>query len=404
MRNIILFDNEGRDRLLPFTFLRPVADLRIGILTIREKWEHWLNGTASYITQEYLNDRFPISILQENFVINAGVLPSTQLVKLILDLDFNEALLKDGELIATKLTDRQFAKVINNDEIEMLSGMELGDTEFTFINRLPDIYLHNAAAIQSDFELITKGRTSEPISATNTILGDHPIFLEPGAKVEASILNASDGPIYIGKDAEIMEGCMVRGSFALGEHGVLKMGAKIYSGTSIGPWSKVGGEVSNSVIFAYANKGHDGFLGNSVLGEWVNIGADTNNSNLKNNYDEVKLWDYSTGRFEKTGQQFCGLFMGDHSKCGINTMFNTGTVVGISCNIFGEGFPRNFIPSFSWGGHHGYTTYKTDKAFETADRMMQRRNQEMGPDDRVIFLRVFEDTAKYRTWEQATSN
>ena len=400
MKNIILFDSDGRNRLLPFTFIRPVGELRVGILTIREKWEKWMGGKVSYITQDYLSDKYPIHIESENYLINAGALPSVQLVKLIEQLEMNEALLSNEELIATKLNETQFGKLINNEEFDELTGYDLAGTDFRLIDKLPDLYAFNEAEIQSDFELITKNRTSEPISSTNTVLGTHPVFLEKGAKVEASTLNASNGPIYIGADAEVMEGCMVRGSFALCEHGVLKMGAKIYGGTTVGPWSKVGGEVNNSLILGYSNKGHDGFLGNSVLGEWVNIGADSNNSNLKNNYEDVRLWDYTTERFQKTGHQFCGLFMGDHSKCGINTMFNTGTVIGVSCNIYGSGFPRNFVPSFSWGGQSGYVTYRTDKAFDTADRMMKRRSKELTADERVIMLRVFEDTAKYRTWDK----
>ena len=232
------------------------------------------------------------------------------------------------------------------------------------------------------------------------MLGAEQVFLEEGAVVEGATLNARTGPIYIGKDAEVMEGALIRGPFALCEHGTVKMGAKIYGGTTIGPWSKAGGEIGNSVLLAYSNKGHDGYLGHAYLGEWCNLGADTNNSNLKNNYAEVKLWDYATERFELTGTQFCGLIMGDHSKCGINTMFNTGTVVGVSANIFGSGFPRNFIPSFSWGGAGGFTTYSTEKAFETAELVMTRRQQQLSAEDRIILLRIFEDTAKYRRWEK----
>src|SRR5690606_24924204 len=250
--------------------------------------------------------------------------------------------------------------------------------------------------LEDDFELLTDGRRSQPIPATNNIINGQNIFIEEGAKLEFVTLNASFGPIYIGKDAEIMEGSIIRGPFALCEHATVKLGAKIYGPTTVGPHSKVGGEVNNSVIFGYSNKGHDGFMGNSVLGEWCNLGADTNNSNLKNNYAEVRLWDYNTESFARTGLQFCGLMMGDHSKCGINTMFNTGTVVGVSANIFGSGFPRNFIPSYSWGGAAGMTTFKTDKAFEVAREVMKRRNLEFTEQDEKIMEHVFEITAKYR--------
>ncbi|RMG85869.1 MAG: glucose-1-phosphate thymidylyltransferase, partial [Bacteroidetes bacterium] len=312
-----------------------------------------------------------------------------------------EALLHEGELIIARLDNRQFEVLMHEDEIEELASFETNNLDLFRIKNLWDITRFNARAIQLDFDLLTANRTSAPISATNRILGEENIFMEPGARVEFATINATAGPVYIGKDAEIMEGALIRGPFAMGEHAVVKMGAKIYGATTLGPWCKVGGEVSNSVLFGYSNKGHDGFLGDSVIGEWCNIGADTNNSNLKNNYTEVKLWNYPAGRFIKTGQQFCGLFMGDHSKCGINTMFNTGTVVGVSANIFGDGFPRNFIPSFAWGGAAGFTTFKTDKAFETAEAMMRRRNKTLDTLDRVILLKVFEESAHWRAWEKA---
>jgi UDP-N-acetylglucosamine diphosphorylase/glucosamine-1-phosphate N-acetyltransferase len=251
-----------------------------------------------------------------------------------------------------------------------------------------------------DFALITRGRTSAPISSSNTVIGGKHIFLEEGAVCEGAILNDSHGPIYIGREAEIMEGAMVRGALALCDHSALKMGAKIYGATTIGPHSKVGGEVNNSVFQGYSNKGHDGFLGNSVLGEWCNIGADSNNSNLKNNYAEVKLWDYAVSRFAPTGLQFCGLIMGDHSKCGINTMFNTGTVVGVSANIFGSGFPRNYVPSFAWGGNAGFSTYQISKALETATLVMERRGIKLDKNEENILRSVFELSADYRFWDK----
>lgn len=402
MANIILFDNEVRENLLPLTYTRPVCELRVGILTIKEKWEKWLgpDHQYAYITQDYLAEKYPIDFGQENYVINGSVLPSEQLVTLIKYMDYNQAYLKDDELIVAKLNERQFERLIADEEIEDLKGFDIENTEYLKIDYPWDIFKSNDAALRMDFELLTKGRQSQPISGTNTILGQEQVFLEPDARVECSILNATAGPIYIGSGAEIMEGSIIRGPLAMCEHSVLKMGAKIYGATTIGPWSKVGGEVNNSVIQAYSNKAHDGFLGNSVIGEWCNLGADTNISNLKNNYANVKVWNYPAERFLDSGQQFCGLIMGDHSKCGINTMLNTGTVVGVACNVFGAGYPRNFIPSFSWGAAGSIMTHRTDKAFETAELMMKRRKVDFDVPERIILLRIFEDTARFRPWDK----
>jgi len=397
--NIILFDNDARERLLPLTYTRPVCELRVGILTIREKWERHLDGEASYITQDYLSDKYDIKIAELNYIINGSVLPSDELATIVKGLRVNQAVLYNEELIAAKLDKTQFEYLMDKDEAEEMEGFDLQEIPFLKINDLHDIFSLNDAAMKDDFKLITKGRKSQPISETNQVIAPENIFIEEGASVECSTLNASRGPIYIGKNAQIMEGCLIRGGLAMCENSTLKMGAKIYGATTLGPWCKVGGEVNNSVMIAYSNKGHEGFLGNSVLGEWCNIGADTNNSNLKNNYAEVKLWNYATERFELTGKQFCGLVFGDHTKCGINTMFNTGTVVGVSANIFGGGFPRNFIPSYAWGGASGMTTYRTAKAFETIERVMERRGKELTPEERLILLRVFEDSAKFRRWE-----
>ena len=387
--NYILFDGSARNQLLPFTFTRPVADLRIGILTIREKWEKWLQTTTSTVTEDYLADKWPMVEIEENIMINASFLPTGELVAQILDLQENQAIFHEEDIVAF------FAKEDQEVDLNSFEAIELEGEAFT-VSQTWHLFEKNGEAISADFELLTRDRQTEPLSATNQTLAPENIFLEEGAKVEFSILNASEGPIYIGKDAEIMEGSIVRGPFALCEGSGLKMGSKIYGATTVGPFSKVGGEVKNSVIFSYSNKGHEGFLGNSVLGEWVNLGADTNTSNLKNNYAEVRLWDYDSEGFAKTGLQFCGLMMGDHSKCGINTMFNTGTVVGVSSNIFGAGFPRNFIPDFSWGGSGGITTYKTEKAFEVAEIVMQRRNIEFTEEDKAILEHVFEQTKKWR--------
>ena len=388
--NYILFDGSARNQLLPFTYTRPVADIRVGILTIREKWEKMLGFTTSTVTEDYLIDKFPMIEMEQNIFINASVLPTKHLVSLIQNLSENKALFIDDEPLAF------FAKEDQEIDFETFDVLPYTNDDILRIENTWDIFKLNGEAIKRDFKLLTTDRESQLIPEMTLAFNKDQIFIEEGAVLPLCSLNANDGPIYIGKDSEIMEGSMIRGPFALCENATIKMGAKIYGATTIGPHSKIGGEVNNCVIFAYSNKGHDGFLGNSVLGEWCNIGADTNNSNLKNNYAEVRLWDYETEGFAKTGLQFCGLMMGDHSKCGINTMFNTGTVVGVSTNIFGSGFPRNFIPSFSWGGSAGMITYKTDKAFEVAKVVMSRRDIAFTEVDVQILEHVFEETSKWR--------
>ena len=387
--NYILFD-DSREKLLPLTFTRPVCELRIGILTIREKWERYLNASVSTLTEDYLSAKFPLIESDENILVNGGVCPDEGLVTAIQSLNSGERLVKDGKLLASRIT----GSIDAYDKSET-AGVEFSGTVL-IVEHPWDIFSKNGDAIESDFMSITKGRTSAKLSESNTIIGDGKIFLEEGAKAEACIFNTSNGPIYLGKDTEVMEGSVIRGPFALCEGSQVKMGAKIYGPTTVGPHSRVGGEVNNSVIIGYSNKGHDGFLGNSVLGEWCNLGADTNNSNLKNNYDEVRVWSYETQRFAKTGLQFCGLIMGDHSKSGINTMFNTGTVVGVSSNVFGAGFPRTFIPSFQWGGAAGFIEYNQEKAFATANRVMQRRGKELDEIEKAILSSVFDLTKSYR--------
>ncbi|MGB3343866.1 MAG: GlmU family protein [Aequorivita sp.] len=388
--NYILFDGNVRNQLLPFTFTRPVADIRVGILTIREKWEHFLGFSTTTVTEDYLSDKYPFLELEKNILINASFLPSENLANIVKGLKENQAVFFGEEPIAF------FASEEQEVDFESFDIIPYTYRDVLRIEHTWDIFSKNGEAIKRDFEMLTKDRESQPIPEGIWTKNPENIFIEEGAKLEFCTLNASEGPIYIGKNAEIMEGSLVRGPFALCEDATLKMGAKIYCNTTIGPHCRVGGEVNNSVIFGYSNKGHDGFLGNSVIGEWCNLGADTNNSNLKNNYAEVRLWDYETENFARTGLQFCGLMMGDHSKCGINTMFNTGTVVGVSANIFGSGFPRNFVPSFSWGGSGGFTTYKTDKAFEVAKVVMGRRNIEFSEMDAKILEHLFEETAKWR--------
>jgi UDP-N-acetylglucosamine diphosphorylase/glucosamine-1-phosphate N-acetyltransferase len=392
--NIIFFEDK-RAQFLPLVYTRPLAKLRIGILTIEEKWqkrfeEHKVSTTLSYLTEDYLTDKYPLVEAPQNIFINARFFPNERLVNFIINnLVADEALFFEGSLVVSKCTMEQFKteSYYIKDQKDSFVSIEL--------KNVTDIFSKNGLAIEQDFEILTKGKQSAPISSTNTIIGDR-VFLEEGAIVEASVLNSVSGPIYIGKNAEVMEGSLVRGPLAMCESSALKMGAKIYGPTTIGMHSKVGGEVNNCVIQDYSNKGHDGFLGNSVIGEWCNLGADTNTSNLKNNYGEVKLWSYEVNRLADTGLQFCGLIMGDHSKCGINTMFNTGTVVGVSSNIFDGGFPPKFVPSYSWGGASGFVESKLEKMLEVATIVMARRKLNLEEKDKAILTAIFEITAQFR--------
>ena len=380
--NYILFD-ENREFLFPLTYTRPISEIRIGIMTIKEKWAYHLGSNLSIKTADYLQKKDPLLKEEDNIYIKSGVCPNKALVVAIQSLNNGEGLFAGDTLLAYRNIPHQKVNFID---------------EFTQIEKLWHIFQYNATELQADFNLITTGRNSKTLSDTNLTMGSENIFVAESAKIEGAILNATTGPIYIGENAEIMEGSIVRGPFAMCEYSVLNLGAKIYGPTTVGPYCKVGGEVNNSVLMGYSNKGHDGFLGNSVIGEWCNIGADSNNSNLKNNYAEIRLWSEHFSRFEKTGLQFCGLFMGDHSKCGINTMFNTGTVVGVSANIFGSGFPRNFIPSFAWGGSAGYSTYQLPKVFETAEKVMSRRGVVFDDIEKDILEKVFELTFKQRNY------
>ena len=393
--NIILFDDPvARQSLLPLTYTRPVALIRVGIITIAEKWGKHLSLPYSFQTEDYLLEKYPISLESENLFINGGVCPDEKLLLAINKLVMGEGLIWNEILIAAK-TDN-----LNLKDLTNLKQIQFG-SEITYIDQSWKIFKLNAAQIKSDFKLITKGRSSANITDLHSIIyGRENIFIEEGASIKAAIINAENGPVYIGKNTQIHEGAIIKGPFALCEGSHVNMGAKIKGDTTIGPYSKVGGEVSNSVIFGFSNKGHDGFIGNTVIGEWCNLGADTNTSNLKNNYDNVKIWSYEKEGFKDTGEQFCGLIMGDHSKSGINTMFNTGTVVGVSSNIFGSGFPRNFIPSFSWGGASGFMTFNIKKADEVAMRVMERRNLNYSDIEKNILHSIYEMTSKYRIWDQ----
>jgi UDP-N-acetylglucosamine diphosphorylase/glucosamine-1-phosphate N-acetyltransferase len=387
--NYILSDGNFRDALLPFTFTRPVSEIRIGIMTITEKWAHYLGTTPSFLTEDYLQEKFPIKHGKTNTIIHGSFLPSPSLLDAIKKLKLGQALMYGGEWVAYVTSD------VSEFILEEYQTVDFQE-EPMIIAHTWDIFSKNGEALQADFKLLTKGRQSAPISDTNKLINPENIFFEEGAQVEHSILNATNGPIYIGKDAQVWEGSLIRGGLALCEKATVKMGAKIYGPTTVGPYGKVCGELSNSVIFGYSSKGHEGYLGNAVLGEWCNIGADSNNSNLKNNYAKVRLWNYATETFDHTGLQFCGLMMGDHSKSAINTMFNTGTVIGVNVNVYTPGFPRNFIPSFSWGGASGFRTYNLKSAFETAEVMMARRGREFDEKEQAIMEHVFELTKKWR--------
>jgi UDP-N-acetylglucosamine diphosphorylase/glucosamine-1-phosphate N-acetyltransferase len=390
----LLFDDHWRNHLLPLAFTRPLSEFRVGISTIREKWEDHLNQPCSWLTQTYLQEKYPALQDEYHCYINGRMIPDEDLLQAIDALPDESVILRENILIACK-TSTFFTSI---EELFQFKGKT-----YNFLGPIPqirnlwDIFQLNGQEIIRDFERITKGRKSRKISKSNTIIGTGELFVEEGAIVEGAILNTEKGPIYIGKEAEVMEGSLIRGPFALLDHAATKLGTKIYGPTTVGPHSKVGGELNNVVIFGYSNKAHDGFLGNAVIGEWCNLGADTNNSNLKNNYAEISLWNYSDDTFSGTGLQFCGLIMGDHAKCGINTMFNTGTVVGVSANVFGAGFPPTFIPDFSWGGAEGFKTYLLRAALNVARLVMMRRNIDLDPVGRKILEEVFNQTEKYRS-------
>jgi UDP-N-acetylglucosamine diphosphorylase/glucosamine-1-phosphate N-acetyltransferase len=371
--NIILHDNGLHLRFAPLTLTRPVGDLRMGILTNTERWAKWIpEATISFQTETYLAKKFPRVDAPETVEINAAVIPNEELAAAVVCLAEDQQLMMGENWLARRGKGSEKIQFTGQEPI--------------IIHQRWDLYALNDEVLVADFFLLTGGRSSQPLSDTNTVIGNEAlIFLEEGAQVEASMLNTTGGPIYIANEAEIMEGCLVRGPFSLGEHAVLKMGAKIYGATTIGPYCKVGGEVSNTLFQSYSNKGHDGFLGNSLVGEWCNFGADSNTSNLKNNYSHVRTYSYEQEAETETGQQFMGVTMGDHSKCGINTMFNTATVVGVSCNIYGGGFPAKFLPSFSWGGADGLVPFKLEKAIEAANQMMGRRGLQLTEGDLAIF-------------------
>jgi UDP-N-acetylglucosamine diphosphorylase/glucosamine-1-phosphate N-acetyltransferase len=398
--DLLLYDfQDKRKKLLPLSYIRPISKFRLGIMTIEEKWK-WLTGfNVSFHTESYLEKKYK-NEFKTGWIVNSCVCPTRRLIDTIKKLDEGVGLFKNSEFIALKANEAFFENS-GNGEFPRLDKQVTYEEDLTIIDQVPDVFRFARSEMTADFKLLTADRQSQPVLDPYTrVYNEENVFIEEGVHIKAAILNAETGPIYLGKDSQIYEGAIIRGAFALGEGSHVNPGAKIKGDSIIGPYSKVGGEISNSVIFGYSNKGHDGFLGNSVIGEWCNLGADTNNSNLKNNYTNVKLWDYQTERFKDTGLQFCGLIMGDHSKCGINTMFNTGTMVGVGANIFGSGFPRNFIPSFAWGGANGFSTFRIEKALETAKIVMSRRNVELEDIEKDILTQVYHLSRPFRYWEK----
>jgi len=407
MKPVVLFEDESRFDLLPLAFTRPIQDLRIGIDTIIEKWQRFLpEHKIGSLTLPYLMPLFgKIFPGEECLFINACILPEQNWINTYINGLAPESGILDsnGKILAFKgIFPEEWVSgiLISHENTNHLKLEKIQETPNMVL--FPwDIFKNNATQIKADFEYFCNKGKSAVINDPHTIMyGKDNVFIEEGAKIKAAIINAESGPIYIGKNAEIQEGAILHGTHALCDHSVVNMGAKMRGDSTIGPYCKVGGEVSNSVFWGYSNKGHDGFLGNSVIGAWCNLGADTNSSNLKNNYAAVKVWNYPKKRFIDTGLQFCGLIMGDHSKCGINTMFNTGTVVGVSANIFGEGFPRTFIPSFAWGGANGFTTFELNKAFEVAERVMERRKKILTAEDKELLTHIFNSTSENRVWEK----
>lgn len=395
--NIILFDGISRGHLLPLTLTRPVADIRIGITTIREKWELKLQEKTSTYTLPYLQDKFPLLIRDDNILIDGSLIPDDDLAEKIISLRSGDALLFGKRIIACRVCREKLEYCFSGRPVDE-NGLELPEvkkaipvlSEVSLIQKLTDIFTLNGECLRADFRALTKGRQSQPISPSNRIIGDEEaIFIETGVIMEGATLNSLQGPIYIGKNAEIMEGSFLRGNVSVGEHAIVKVGARIFKDTTIGPYCKVSGEINNVVFIGYSNKAHDGYLGNSVIGEWCNIAAGSNFSNLQNNYNTTKQWDYMQQDYRDTGLQFCGVVMGDHTKCSINSKFNSGTVTGVCCNLFGTEFHSGFIPSFSYGGDARYTLNRIDKVLETAERVFSRRGIAFDHKEKDLLLSLF---------------
>lgn len=392
MRHYVLFDTEETYlNLLPLSFTRPIAAFRVGIDTIADKWNAMLRAECTFRPVEYLRNKFEKLPAEDadTIYISGNILPTPELAGRVSRLAKGECIAdKDGIVAIRGILPEGFD--VRNDNSRTIDDVRR-------IKYVFDIFLRNAEILREDFRRLTEGRKSEPLSTTNRVIGPYLdedgyqlIFIEKGAQVEGATLNTNEGPIYIGEDAQVMECAALRGPLALNSKSKIRMGAKIYGGTTFGPYCKIGGEVDNTVIFGYSNKAHDGYLGNAVIGEWCNIGAGVNASNLKNDYSRIRIWNYATRTFMRTALQFCGLIMGDHSKVGINCMFNTATVVGVGCNIHGSGFPRVFIPSFSEGSPAGgFSDVELKKFYDIAERVMSRREINLTEWDRHIYEEVY---------------
>ena len=393
-RNVILFDdNELRKQLLPFTYTRPIALLRVGITTIAEKWQAMLGeANYSYLTVPYLKKKFPLHARRSsNLMVAGNVIPTPELAQQVLGLGLGEALMVGEQLIA-------FNGSAHDYDAHHYTRIHFPENIPLVIKHLYDIFEFNGVVLSQDFDRLTAGRESQPLSATNTVIGDASrIFVEQGAYVEGAMLNTHEGPIYIGPNVEVMEGACIRGGFAACHDAKVRIGAKVYGATTLGPHCKIGGEVENTVFIGYSNKAHEGFLGDAVIGEWCNIGGGTTASNLKNDYGEIKLWNYASKRFERTGLQFCGLFMGDHSKIGVNGMINTATVLGVGVNIHGAGFPRNFVASFQEGSAAaGFKNVPLETFYTIAERVMARRSIVLTDVDRDIYKAIYNISDRYK--------
>jgi UDP-N-acetylglucosamine diphosphorylase/glucosamine-1-phosphate N-acetyltransferase len=370
MDRIILFDGASADTLRPLTLVRAVADCRVGITTIHQKWGDFTNKGINILPNDSLLRMFPQDLTSgDNCYIDGSCLPSTALWEAISTLALHQALRKDDQIIAYR-SNKVFHQTSDLKTEAQNAIYETFSEECDSIRYPEDILRLQEKYLRSDYQLITSGRITTSVDSSTFLRGED-IFIEPSARIYNAILNATDGPIYVGPDVEIMEGAVIKGPVAIGKGTKIHVGAKVYSNTVFGPECRIGGEVKRTCFIGYANKGHEGFLGDSVIGSWCNFGADTNCSNMKNTYGEVSLWDMGKKEFRPTGRQFCGLIMGDHSMCAINTAFTTGSVTGVFANIFGANPPR-YAPSFSWGVNG--EKYQFEKAIEVAERSMSRRN------------------------------
>lgn len=395
---LCFFDDHRRQHFFPLALSRPVADIRFGVRNVAETWSDILNQTFCFHSSQELMSCFPSPKNEVQLCINGRLVPDRALVNAFSQMQPGDVVFNGDNLVAACILPNDLPKLLQQGTPHPEMNVIEMEDEFVLLNDITDVFALNDKAIELDFELLSRGKVSAAVDPTCMIIGDpEKVFIEEGASVEGCFLNTKGGPIYIGSNATIMEASVIHGPFGLGDNATIKAGAKIYGATTIGPWCKIGGEVSNSLFQAYSNKGHDGFVGNSLVGAWCNFGADTNTSNLKNNYGPVKIWDYAQDEYRNTGLTFCGLLMGDHSKCSINTMFNTGTTVGVSCNIFGSAFPPKFVPSWSWGGAEGLATYDFDKSILTAERMMLRRKEELSDQDIALLRHIYDNTSKYRS-------